>query len=87
MILNKKFPFFIQRVPLHSFIPSTCIRLHLPYVYKSEKSFFSMKVLKMVPLGERHVVLTDHIFNERAESTKLTLPISPLSDDAQVLHH
>lgn len=56
-------------------------------VYKSEKSSFSMKLLKTMPLGERHVVLTDHVFNERAESTKLTLPISPLLADALVLHH
>lgn len=31
-----------------------------------------------MPLGERHVVLTEHVCNERGESINLTQPISRL---------
>lgn len=72
--------------PLLSLLPHAYSFMYCIYS-KSEESFFSMKLLKTVPLGERHVVLTDHVFNERGESKNLTLPISLLSNDAEVLHH
>lgn len=49
------------------------------YAQRVREVFFSVKLLKTVPLGERHVVLTDHVFNEWEESRSLTLThLSPL---------
>lgn len=63
------FPFLWHYVPLHSFHSShTCTIpcLVLYTLWDSEKFFFFLyNASSKVPLGERHVMLTAHVFNDR----------------------